>query len=563
MKKKLFKNFLFIFLFTYTTSVYSYQYQDTQNLVNFVDDASKLVEKNGETAFSEFSKPKSKWFHKDTYLFVMDTNGNYVLNGNLEDKSIPDKISNLEKFKKYFLFESLGYKNKNAGWIHYLYQKTTENIPVWKSTYIKKIKSPSGKEYVIASGKYNLKLEKEFVEDEVNKIWQLIREKEQLAFPIIRNKANYFLSNENFVFIIDTDGNILFNTGKPYIEKNNILDIKDSVGTPFISNIIKEAVTKNNGWITYYSPKIDESNPTLKNIYFKTATIKNKKVIVAYSVIFNNSIVLATNKEDSDFYDVKYLSKKITDLIKEQGADNDNFLIYLKDFNLKNSAFVIDANTGIMLFNNENSNLENKSIVNLKDQTGKPLWKNLNLTLDLNNNKGWIHCTMENNKNSIILKCKSTYVTKISLPNNQSYIVGVSKNSENMEKEFLENAVDMAVNLIKQKKEEAFKDISNSQNIFIFKNNHFFVTTLDGVQMLDSQYPSLEGVNILKTQDASGSYIVQKYIKSALKSTSLWLNYPFLDNTFSKPIKKNMFVKKITIDNKTYIVGAEYSANEN
>ena len=562
--KKLFLLLFIIYISLSATFIYAYQYQETQNLVNLVDDAAKLVEQEGEKAFDAFTDPKTRWLSQDTYIFVVDSDGNYLINGKLENKAIIDKDNNPEKFKKYFLFEAFGYKNKNTNWVHYLYHKSNDSIPVWKSTYTKKVKAPSGKEYVIASGKYNLKLEKEFVEDEMNKISELIKDKNQLAFPIIRNNANYFFSSENFVFIIDTDGNVLFNTGKPYIENNNILKFKDSFGTFFINNIIKDALVKNNGWSTYYYPRSDDTNPSLKNIYFKTAQLNDKKIIIAYSVIFSDTIVVRLNKaEDDEIYEIKYLAKKISGLIKEKGINH--LESNLKEMNLKNNVFVMDSSDGMMLVNLQNQNLLNRSMANTKDQLGKPIWKNMNLTLDLNEDSGWVHFIFETNSdaNPIMPVYKSRYLMRVkSEEDNKNYILGITKNSENMEKEFIEQAVNMAIKLIKQKKQEAFKEIKNPQNIFIFKKIHFFITDEFGMQILDSEYPYLEGTNLLKNKDSNGEFIVYKYIQSALKNSSTWIDYPFIETTNSTTVKSSMFVKKVTIDNKNYIVGAEYWAKQ-
>src|SRR4030042_4274733 len=62
----------------------NYQYQDTKNLVTLVREASALVEKNGEKAFSEFKTEGSKWWKGETYIFVVDTEGNMLVHPDTE-----------------------------------------------------------------------------------------------------------------------------------------------------------------------------------------------------------------------------------------------------------------------------------------------------------------------------------------------------------------------------------------------------------------------------------------------------------------------------------------------
>jgi cytochrome c len=45
-----------------------------------VTKAAALIDSKGKTAFAEFRKKDSEWFHGDSYLFVYDLNANVLLN---------------------------------------------------------------------------------------------------------------------------------------------------------------------------------------------------------------------------------------------------------------------------------------------------------------------------------------------------------------------------------------------------------------------------------------------------------------------------------------------------
>ena len=55
-------------------------YKETKDLMQFVREASALVEKQGESSFVEFKTKGSKWLSGDRYVFVIDTNGNVLIN---------------------------------------------------------------------------------------------------------------------------------------------------------------------------------------------------------------------------------------------------------------------------------------------------------------------------------------------------------------------------------------------------------------------------------------------------------------------------------------------------
>src|SRR5205809_7454568 len=56
----------------------AYAYEDTRRLVALVEQAAKLMEEQGESAFSEFGRKGSKWFSDPYYLFVYQPDGTCV-----------------------------------------------------------------------------------------------------------------------------------------------------------------------------------------------------------------------------------------------------------------------------------------------------------------------------------------------------------------------------------------------------------------------------------------------------------------------------------------------------
>jgi hypothetical protein len=55
------------------------QFSTTPELVALVKDASELVRTKGEDAFTEFRIPGSRWRKQETYIFVLDPEGNMLV----------------------------------------------------------------------------------------------------------------------------------------------------------------------------------------------------------------------------------------------------------------------------------------------------------------------------------------------------------------------------------------------------------------------------------------------------------------------------------------------------
>src|SRR5688572_22606451 len=56
-----------------------YQQQETQLVVSLVQDAAELVKTKGEAAFKDFRVASSKWRKGDSYIFVLDPEGNMLV----------------------------------------------------------------------------------------------------------------------------------------------------------------------------------------------------------------------------------------------------------------------------------------------------------------------------------------------------------------------------------------------------------------------------------------------------------------------------------------------------
>ena len=144
-----------------------YKHKETREIVALVSDAADLIEKEGASIFPQFRKKGSRWFHGDTYIFVWEMTGLRVVyppNPKGEGKNMINlKDINGKPIGKMFVAMVSG--DKGEAWCHYQWPKPNETHPSWKSTYLKRVKAPSGKEYVIGSGMYGVKTEKKFVVD--------------------------------------------------------------------------------------------------------------------------------------------------------------------------------------------------------------------------------------------------------------------------------------------------------------------------------------------------------------------------------------------------------------
>lgn len=248
-------------------------HREGRQLINLVREAAKLIEQKGESCFSEFKKKGGKWLHGDTYVFVIDTKGFVFVNPSrpeLEGKeqiSLKDLIG--KPFIRSFINETTGYPFKNEGWTHYVWYKPGEEMAMWKTSYVKLVKAPSGKDFIVGSGLYDIRMEKAFVVDVVDEAADLIKKKGKQAFAQIRDPLGDFNYLTTYVFVIDSKGMDLVNPVFPGFEGQNVLDLKDSEGKYFIKDMIRALESTDTVWIEYMWPKPRHAVPTKKSTYVR------------------------------------------------------------------------------------------------------------------------------------------------------------------------------------------------------------------------------------------------------------------------------------------------------
>ncbi|HOW53412.1 MAG TPA: cache domain-containing protein [Syntrophorhabdaceae bacterium] len=281
-----------ISLFLLPLSVFSQstdiKYPETKQVLNIVQDASQAVAQKGEAAFPEFRKKGSKWLHDDVYVFVIDTQGNVILNPTrpeLEGKNqINLKDAMGKPFIRWFIKEVTDYSFKTQGWSHYVWFKPGQEIASWKTSFVKYVKAPSGKGYIVGSGLYEMRPEKIFVVDIVDEAAELVRKDGRGSFPVLRDKAGEFNYLTTYVFVIDTSGTDLVNPAFPQHEGKNVLSLKDSSGKFFIRDMVAMLAGRDSGWTVYSWPKPRTIKPSVKETYVKKVKHGNEVFFVGSGI---------------------------------------------------------------------------------------------------------------------------------------------------------------------------------------------------------------------------------------------------------------------------------------
>jgi hypothetical protein len=174
-----------------------YLYEDTKQLVRLVEDAAALLQRNGTTAFAEYRRQGSRWLNEKYYFFVYDGNGTCVFHAvspDLVGKNLLDFRDMHGKPVIRYITDIGRQPEPDAhGWVFYLWPDKDGLMPKWKSAYVRKVVAPDGNLYLIGSGIYDFKMERVFVQRNVQRAAEmLVKEGKESAFRAFRDLASPF-----------------------------------------------------------------------------------------------------------------------------------------------------------------------------------------------------------------------------------------------------------------------------------------------------------------------------------------------------------------------------------
>jgi len=128
--------------------------EEAKQVMALVNDAAVLIDKDGKSAFTEFRKKGSEWFHGDTYLFVYDLKANVLLNPAFPQREgtnvAGQKDANGKPLHDAMIQMA---ETRGSGWVDYVFPKPGQTTPSQKWAYVKKV-TVDGVPGLVASGFY-------------------------------------------------------------------------------------------------------------------------------------------------------------------------------------------------------------------------------------------------------------------------------------------------------------------------------------------------------------------------------------------------------------------------
>jgi signal transduction histidine kinase len=536
----------------------AYEHQDTRELVALVKDAAQLIDTKGEAAFADLRLPGSRWRQDETYIFVLDPQGNMLVHpdpamegrNELELKDVHGKL-----IIRGLIGAATRLPEKPEGWYHYQWPVPGGLLPRWKSSYVRLVTLPSGARYVVGSGTYNDRMERGFVVDLVRDAVGQIEKLGKAAFPLFHDPAGPFIVKDTYVFVFDMNGVELVNPAFPNLEGRTLLDLKDAQGKPLIRNMLRVVNTSGAGWTDYVWPKPGESISTQKSTYVSRAMMGDTPVLVGCGVYLADAPKAA--------YTPRMSAPELMGLVREAAAifERRGEAAY-PEFRKAGSRwfhddtyFYVWTPDGIRDFNAANPTGEGEQVSGLKDIIGRPYGRMILDVADSPSGEGWIHY-LHPEPGNIFPIWKSVFLKRVTFPSGRPRIVGCGIYNMQMDRALIADVVDRAAALVASQGPGAFAQLRDKTGPFVFMDTYVFVDTIDGTELVNPAHPSVEGQNMMDVRDVKGKALTREYINAAMERGSAWVDYYWYKPGHNTPTLKQTYVRKVQFGRETYIVGS-------
>lgn len=550
----------------YSLSNIAVEKRDTlQELVAFVKAAAQLICSKGEAAFKTLSVAGSRWRHGDKYIFVIDEQGTMLVHADpalvgrnqLDLKDINGKL-----IVRGLIEATTQNPQKPEGWFHYEWPVPGGLLPRWKSSFVERVKAPSGKVYIVGSGMYNDQMEREFVIDIVNAAVAKLEKNGKQAFPEFYDPKGPFIAKDAYVFVIDSTGIELVNPVFKNLQGRNLIDLKDTRGKQLVREMFQLVQTSDSGWVDYMWPKPGESVSTQKSAYVKRAKIGADWLLVGCGVYLADAPKATLAEKKMSAAQLVNLVQDAAKLFAQKGEQA------FPEFRQKGSKwfrddtyFFVWSLEGIRIFHAANPAGEGENMSSVTDVIGRPWGKMFLDAVTGSKSEGWVHY-MYPEPGEIFPTWKSSFLKRVKFPSGKDYLVGCGIYNMQMDKAFIQDVVNRACDLIRLKGRNAFAEIRDKKGAFNFMDTYVFVDDVTGVELVNPAQPSLEGKNIMNVKDAHGNFLVRNYITTALKKESAWVDYYWYKPGQNTVAHKHTYVRKASFGKETFIVGAGFYAND-
>lgn len=254
----------------------------------------------------------------------------------------------------------------------------------------------------------------EFVEQAAT----VIRDRGEGSFAAFRSADSRWQQGDRYLFVWDLQGNRYVYPPDPEHEAGNQLEMQDLTGRPVGRRLVEQAASPlGSGWVHYQwrRPGSRDRRPVWKSSYVKQVIAPSGRTYLVGSGLYEAPVEKAFVVQEVN---------AAADLLHRRGrAAFPELRDRLGRFWFHETYVFVDTPAGVELVNPAFSTVEGRSILNLRDASGKPMVREY-IDLAMRRGSGWTTYLWPRPDGSKTPVPKSTYVRRVVTPEGETLIVG-------------------------------------------------------------------------------------------------------------------------------------------
>ncbi|MCW8815157.1 MAG: cache domain-containing protein [Chlorobium sp.] len=261
-----------------------YQYRDTRDLVRFVYDAARVLQKKGLSSIDYFRNNRSLYKQKNYYLYVYSLDGTNLFHAGMPELEGRNLLLATDKNGKMItgmILRAIENPVNPHGWVHYTWWEPGKFYPVPKSSCHFKVITPEGKELFVGGGIDYPQEEKEFIRIVVDDAVSSFERKGMAAVNEIADPTSEYNYREVRVFAFQSDGSMLISpVMNERFQKMSIVGCVDEVGHKPFDKALKRLEQRESVWEVFLAKSRFKRGLIKKCLYLRKTMLEDSVVYV-------------------------------------------------------------------------------------------------------------------------------------------------------------------------------------------------------------------------------------------------------------------------------------------
>ncbi len=252
----------------------AYAYPASRQTVALVQAAVAAIAQRGEAAIADLHGSAGAAAAGASSLFVLTGQGEPLALPLAASSAAAAALPNRERLLE------IGDSEAGRGWLHDRIANPAAASPLWRSTYVERVLSPTGSRLLVGRSQLDSPIENAFLVQQVQEAAALIARRGRAAFPALRDRQGRFVFREVYIFVLDANGVELVNPLFPALEGRNLIALQDAEGKEVIRDELLLALRNGSGWTAALWPDPRSGKPSRKISYVSRVTTPEGEILV-------------------------------------------------------------------------------------------------------------------------------------------------------------------------------------------------------------------------------------------------------------------------------------------